>query len=277
MAWAKFGYAGAAAALALAGCAPAASGSQAATQSAPASAQAEFDLGPPYIGGPLPGGQALVGAPPAEGSPGFARDAAASAAALDLRGGERWKLAARDADLSTGAVPRAFSCAAGVAISDANTPAIAHLMRRAAADFGMSTSGVKEVYQRPRPFMGNGEPTCDPGSEAALRTNGSYPSGHSALGYGTGLVLAAVFPDRAAALVARGREFGESRRVCNVHWLSDVEAGRTVAAATFARLQSDPAFREDLRAAQAEAQRVVAAEESEVAGCAAEVEALAMP
>lgn len=275
MARRKVGYAAAAAmGLALAACAPAAGSSHAAPRAA-APAPAEFDFGPPYLGGSLPGGQALVGPPPAEGSPGLARDTAASAAGLALRGGARWELAARDADLSTGAVPRAFSCAAGVAISDADTPAIAHLMRRAAADFGMSTSGVKSIYQRPRPFMGNGEPTCDPDSEAALRTNGSYPSGHSAIGYGTGLVLAAVFPHRAAELVARGREFGESRRVCNVHWLSDVEAGRTIAAATFARLQSDPAFREDLRAAQAEAQGLAAGGGLTPENCNAEAAALA--
>ncbi|WP_374407825.1 phosphatase PAP2 family protein [Pelagerythrobacter sp.] len=267
------GWASLTAALALAACAPAATTAETAPANASAPAYAEFDLGPPYIGGPLPGGQALVGAPPAEGSPELARDRVASAAGLALQGSARWNLAARDADLSTGAVPRTFSCAAGLAISDAQTPAIAHLLRRAAGDFAMSTSGVKAIYQRPRPFMGNGAPTCDPDSEEALRTNGSYPSGHSAIGYGTGLVLAAVLPDRAAALVTRGREFGESRRVCNVHWLSDIEAGRTVAAATFARLQSNPAFREDLRAAQAEAARM--AGNRSAGGCDVETGALA--
>lgn len=253
--------------LALAGCAPAAT---APLHSPPE--QVEFDLGPPYLAGSLPGAQALVGPPPAEGTAELARDRAASTAGLALRGGARWDLAARDADLSTGAVPRTFSCAAGVAISDGETPAIARLLRRATGDFAMSTSEAKAIYQRTRPFVINGEPTCDPASEEDLRTNGSYPSGHSAIGYGAGLVLAAVFPDRAAALVARGREFGESRRVCNVHWLSDVEAGRTAAAATFARLQSDPAFREDLHAAQVEAAEVIA---EEVPGCEAESAALA--
>lgn len=61
--------------------------------------------------------------------------------------------------------------------------------------------------------------------------------------------------------------------MCKVHWLSDIEAGRTIAAATFARLQSNPTFRNDLRAAQMEAQRLTAGGGPE--NCDAEAAALA--
>jgi acid phosphatase (class A) len=64
--------------------------------------------------------------------------------------------------------------------------------------------------------------------------------------------MAELVPDRAAQLVARGRAFGDSRRVCNVHWLSDVEEGRVVSTAVFARLHAEPAFRADLDAVRAE-------------------------
>ena len=40
--------------------------------------------------------------------------------------------------------------------------------------------------------------------------------------------------------------------MCNVHWLSDTEAGEAIAAATFARLQSNETFRADWAAARAE-------------------------
>ena len=232
-----------------------------------------FDMGPPYFPGPLPSGETLVGAPPPAGTDAMSRDERLSAAGLALYGTERFKLAARDADLGPGGVPGAFSCTAGVTISDATTPAIMHLLRRANADFGTSTSGVKKLYNRARPFTVNNKPTCTPDDEEALRHNGSYPSGHSAIGYGAGLLLAAVFPDKAAALTRRGIEFGESRRVCNVHWESDIEAGRDFAAATFARLQSDPTFREDLAKAQAEARALTPA--AVPASCAAEAAALA--
>jgi acid phosphatase (class A) len=263
-------------ALLIAGCtaAVAAPDSASAPAAAPATTQRVlFDMGPPYFPGALPQGETLVGPPPAAGSEAMARDERLSAASLALYGSQRFKLAAADADLGPGAVPGAFSCTAGVAISDTTTPAIAHLLRRATADFGTSTSGVKARYNRARPFTVNTKPTCDPDSEEALRHNGSYPSGHSAIGYGAGLLLAAVFPDRAAALTRRGIAFGESRRVCNVHWESDIEAGRDFAAATFARLQSSPEFREDLAKAQAEAKTLGA--DAAPANCAVEAAALA--
>ena len=49
-----------------------------------------------------------------------------------------------------------------------------------------------------------------------------------------------------------GLVFGDSRRVCNVHWLSDVEEGRVIATAVVARLHGEPAFRADMDAARAE-------------------------
>lgn len=233
----------------------------------------KLDLGRPYIGRPMNDAISLIPAPPAEGTASHARDTEANAATVANIGDARWELAARDADLRTGAVPGAFSCAAGVAISDEATPAIANLIRRVSTDFAMSTSGVKRAYQRPRPFMSNGAPTCTPEYEPELRGNGSYPSGHSALGYGVGLVLASIFPDRAEALVARGRAYGNSRQICNVHWLSDIEEARVIASATFAKLQADEGFLADLAAARAEA---VALAEGDAEPMECEVEAAAL-
>ena len=233
----------------------------------------QFDLGRPYLGGPLPGGERLIHPVPEAGSSRLAADEEANAHALSLRGSARWRLAARDADLGDNWYGHAFSCAAGVEISPDKTPHIANLLRRAGTDFGMSTGAVKRQFQRARPFMVNGEASCTPQDEDALRGNGSYPSGHSAMGYGTGLVLASLFPDRAAQLVARGRAYGNSRWVCNVHWLSDAEEGRTFAAATFARLGSNEDFRADLAAAQEEARGLKPPVDDD-GTCSAEVAAL---
>lgn len=272
-------YLAASLALLIAGCTAAVAAPDSTTTSVagpmPQGQRVLFDMGPPYLPGPLPAGETLVGAPPAAGTDAMARDERLSAAGLALYGSQRFKLAASDADLGPGGVPRAFNCAAGVTISDSATPAIMHLLRRANADFGASTSGVKKLYNRPRPFTVNNKPTCTPDDEEALRQNGSYPSGHSAIGYGAGLLLAAVFPDKAAALTRRGIEFGESRRVCNLHWESDVEAGRDFAAATFARLQSDATFRDDLGKAQAEARTLGIADRMVTPKCAAEAATLA--
>ena len=214
---------------------------------------AHFDLGRPYLGGPLPGGDGLIHPMPQDGDARMASDLDANARALAMRGTPRWELAERDADLGTGWYDQAFAEAAGVPLDAESSPAIARVLRRAATDFAMSTGAVKDQFQRQRPFMVNGEGSCTPSHEPLLRTNGSYPSGHSAIGYGTGLVLASIFEDRAAVLIARGRDFGDSRWICNVHWQSDVEEGRAFAAATFARLQANADFQADLAAAREEA------------------------
>ena len=190
--------------------------------------------------------------PPAAGSPAEARDVAAANAAVALNGTPRWKLATQDALLSQTTGGETFSCAAGFKIDAVSTPKLNALLLRAASDLGRSTGATKRKYMRPRPFMVNGKPMCTPDQEGVLRSDGSYPSGHSALGWGWGLLLAEAIPDRAAQLVARGRAFGDSRRICNVHWLSDIEEGRVVASAVVARINAEPAFQADLAAARAE-------------------------
>ena len=93
---------------------------------------------------------------------------------------------------------------------------------------------------------------CTPALDPVLRKDGSYPSGHVAIGWGWALLLAEVDPEHAEAILARGRAFGESRMICNVHWASDVEEGRTMAAATAAKLHAQAELRADIEAARAE-------------------------
>ena len=213
--------------------------------------------------------------PPAPGSAAEARDIEASKAALKLQGTPRFKFATRDALIFVPEVSSIFSCAAGVALGGGKTPKTDLLIQRSLRDFAGATSATKRKYMRQRPFMVNNQPTCTPDAEATLRNDGSYPSGHAALGYGWGLVLSSVIPGRATQLAARGRAFADSRRVCNVHWLSDTEEGMIVASAVFARLQAEPEYRADLDAARAE----IAALGSSAPpneDCAAEAAALSM-
>lgn len=213
---------------------------------------AELDLGQPYLDGPFERAHELVGPPPPDGSGRQERDVAMSLEALSLKDSPRWTLATIDADLRKGKTLGPFSCAAGIALSDEATPATAHLLRRTRSDFGASTGGVKRRYQRPRPFMSNGQPSCTPEAESLLRQDGSYPSGHAAIGFGTGLLLGGLIPERRSALVARGIAYGVSRRICNVHWASDTEASQVIALATISRLWESEEFRVDFAAARAE-------------------------
>ena len=96
------------------------------------------------------------------------------------------------------------------------------------------------------------------------------------MGWTWALILAQAAPDRQDAVLARGRAFMQSRVVCNVHWRSDVEAGGVEGAAVFARLQNEPAFRDDLAAAAAEITAARAAGHHPANDCRAEAAALAM-
>ena len=224
--------------------------------------------------GAVPDSLLLNPLPPAKGSKAEARDIEAAKAALKLRGTPRWALARADADLFAPTATGLYSCAAGVEIGAQTTPRTHALMLRVARDLGMSTYPTKNKYKRPRPFTVNKQPNCTPEMDKMLRGDGSYPSGHSAIGWGWGLVLAEVVPDRAAQLVARGRVFGDSRRICNVHWLSDVEEGRVVGSAVVARMHAEPAFLADVAAAREEV-RALAGKAPPLADCAAEAATIA--
>lgn len=200
----------------------------------------------------LPNSLALLPSPPAEGSAAQALDDEVSRAGLALRGSPRWSLAAVDAGLIFPEAAGTFSCALSIPVSEQETPRLYLLLRRTLADAGLSTYAAKNSYQRVRPFVVNREPTCTPEEEEHLMKDGSYPSGHTAIGWAWALVLTEIAPDRADAILARGRAFGESRTICNVHWHSDVLAGRFMGAATVARLHADPAFRKEMEAARAE-------------------------
>ena len=223
----------------------------------------------------IPDSVALLPPPPAEGSAALALDQEISQADLALQGTPRWKLAAMDADLSFPSAAGDFSCALNAPVTMQDTPRLYQMLRRTATDAGRSTGAAKDKYKRPRPFMINHVASCSPEAEDVLRRNGSYPSGHTAIGWTWALILSEISPDQSEAILARGRAFGDSRLVCNVHWESDVIEGRFLAAATVARLHAEPAFLADLEAAKAELAAARAKQLPPQRDCKFEAEALA--
>ncbi|MBB4302063.1 acid phosphatase (class A) [Rhodobium orientis] len=153
---------------------------------------------------------------PAEGSARQKLDAAWSASMLKLKDSPRWEIATRDAAYFPGAADT-FSCALGIRISEETTPALYLLLWRSLTDIGLATYTAKNAYARERPFMANDKPVCTPEIQEGMRKDGSYPSGHTAYGWGWALILTELAPDRAEEILARGRAYGESRSVCNVH------------------------------------------------------------
>lgn len=200
----------------------------------------------------LPNSIALVPPPPEIGSAGYALDQDFAKRAVESKDAARYQQAFVDSELLFPAAVKSFEPTLGIEISETKTPRLYMLMRRVLTDAGLSVYGAKNKYQRQRPFMINKTPICTPKDDAALRKDGSYPSGHTSIGWAWALVLAEIFPARADAILQRGYAFGESRVVCNVHWHSDVETGRVMGAAAVARLHSNPTFLEDLAAAKKE-------------------------
>ena len=238
-------------------------------------------FGPGFVAGYLaenaiPNSLLQVPPPPAAGSAAMALDLDIAQRSFALRDTPRWTQAISDADVTFPHAAGIFSCALGIAVSEADTPNIYRLLRRTLTDLGRSPHAAKVHYDRRRPFVENGQPMCTPEVKERLAHDGSYPSGHNAIGWGWALILAEISPAQTDALLVRGRNYGESRNVCNVHWHSDVMQGRLVGAGMVARLHADPAFRSDLAAARAEIENARARSLKPTRDCRAEAAALAV-
>lgn len=162
----------------------------------------------------------------------------------------RWAMAVNDVQLDATHMLADFSCAAGITLSPASAPRLVRLLTKASRDTDAESGIAKKHFKRLRPFKIDSGPICEPASDVA--NSYDYPSGHTTQGWTWALILAELLPERAQAILARGRAFGESRIVCGVHNASAVEAGRTSAAATLSVIRARPAYRDDFAAAQDE-------------------------
>lgn len=203
---------------------------------------------PPYLDGGIKSMDVIP--PPPE--PGSAAHDADRQAALKEYPAARMAQATQDARISPTYYAKIYGAVLGEDINAQRTPAIYALIARSIADYGLSTSDAKKHYNRTRPFAEFGLPSCTPYAEDYLREDGSYPSGHTATGYGLSLVVASVAPERQQQLIERGKDYAQSRIVCNVHYPSDVKAGMQVAEAVLRSQMENEQFQVDLKAAQSE-------------------------
>jgi acid phosphatase (class A) len=164
-----------------------------------------------------------------------------------LQGTPRWAQATSDASLDMIAV---YGPILGPDFTLAKRPEVVALLAYAGRQFSMASNEAKTAFPRPRPFLADPSlTTCVPLPVAGS----SYPSGHAGWGWLSAQVLARVEPTKTAALLARGRDYGQSRVVCAVHYPSDLEAGRYLADAVLARLDNDGEYQRLLATAKAAA------------------------
>ena len=198
-----------------------------------------------------PNAAAFLPPPPQAGSLREQDDIAVYRATRALKDTPRWTQARADNEIETPSAPRVFDEALGITFTPEQMPTLTRLLGRMLGDLETIQTPAKRGFIRPRPFVTEPAETCI-SLEPWLAASGSYPSGHSALGWAWALVLSEMAPDRADAILARGLAYGESRAICGVHYASDVEAGRIVGAALFASLKANPTFQADFAEATRE-------------------------
>jgi len=173
--------------------------------------------------------------------------------------------AQRDAVYSMETIITEFGPLFGVEITKEGTPEIYTILQDVGASCDSIYSDVKKVFDRRRPYTYYNEGTLVPEKEEKHRYEGSYPSGHTVLGWTCALLLADIntSPKAMEALLARGYDFGESRVIAGYHWQSDVDAGRMAGNVLYQMIRNNERFigqlekaRAEFKAKQAEATKV---------------------
>jgi acid phosphatase (class A) len=198
-----------------------------------------------------PSGLGFLPGPPEPGSAQDLADHQTYLATRALKDTPRWALAQEDDDIGPSGAGRIFDCALGTRLGQDQPPAVTRLLTRVLIDVQKSYTPAKDQFKRPRPLVGNDAPICVTRDDR-LAASYSHPSGHASISWAWALALSEIEPDRAGAILKRGASVGDSRVVCGVHYVSDIQAGRMVGAAVFAAEQNSPEFLADLKAAKAE-------------------------
>lgn len=202
-------------------------------------------------------------------------DRAIFRATRTLEATPRWTQAVADIGETEAEMLRGFSCAAGIEMTPQMIPVTTRLLTTAARDASAANRGVKNRYERRRPFHYDAGNICE--QRAHVEDSYDYPSGHTTRGWVWAQILAELLPGQATPILARGRSFGESRVVCGVHNASAVEAGRLSGTLSATRMRTSPAFQADLAAAKKELATLTKRPAPDADRCRAEAEALAIP
>ena len=202
---------------------------------------------------PAVNGALILEGPPAANSPGQQADEASYQLGRQTRNTPRGKRAAADADMNKFKPLLArFSETTGVKLTPENVPETYRLLEMTWPSIVQTMKPAKEKFGRSRPFVTHtDDQTCRPDTYKKL-SPGSYPSGHTMRSWTVALTLTALMPDLSEKILKEGYDIGESRWMCGPHWKTDVEAGRTLGAAVFARLAGDKAFTTQMQRAKDE-------------------------
>lgn len=140
-----------------------------------------------------------------------------------------------------------FSQAAGADLSVARAPVANAFFDKVGSDAAAIMILAKTHWRRVRPYLAFPEVKVVVPPEATF----SYPSGHSAFGIETAILLAQMLPGEGRGPVARGIQFGFERAIAGsiipATWRRAARAGTAIIAV----MMRSPALRTDFEAARA--------------------------
>ena len=203
----------------------------------------------------LPNMANILPAPPKFESPRFVADQTQYLWGKLMRLDEaRCAQAQRDAVYSMQTIIDEFGDIFGLEITKEETPEIYSILQDVCASCDSIYSDAKAYFDRKRPYAYYNEGTIVPEKEEKHRNEGSYPSGHTVLGWTSALLLADInqSPQAMEGLLARGYEFGQSRVIAGYHWQSDVDAGRMAGSVLYQLIRNHERFIGQLAKARAE-------------------------
>ena len=190
--------------------------------------------------------------PPEEGSPRAMAELAETKKLLAEATPAQRAAAASDDGNENGTI---FAAVLGPAWDLAKLPATAKVINEVTASEGPFSDVAKNEFHRRRPWIVDSTiQTCAP--HRPSQDMQSYPSGHTTVGYGMGVVLANLMPSHAQAILGRSAQFAENRLICGMHFRSDIVAGQQFGTIMAIRLMQNPQFQADMAAAKTELQAV---------------------
>lgn len=199
----------------------------------------------------------LVPPPPKDGSDTQKRELAEVRRLIKTRTPERLAQAKWDNEHED---PSAFAAVIGPGFDLSKLPATAKLLEAIQSEQAVANGRAKFFFNRSNPVVAAAAAdypnwTCDTNPRnPADRPMRSYPSGHVTMGYTFAVVLSALIPEKAQAILARAADYGYSREICGDHYHTDIEASQAFGTAIGVLLLNNAALKPQLKAARAELQ-----------------------
>jgi acid phosphatase (class A) len=127
-------------------------------------------------------------------------------------------------------------------------PALFTVLGHAQSDAWRIGDHVQDFWGRTRPWL------TDNRVQLLTKkiTRPSYPSGHTNTNHVWAHVLSELFPAKRKALFDKAYSIGMNRMKGGVHYPSDIEGGKRLAAMIFEKMKANPQFQAELAAARAE-------------------------